>query len=138
MDIRHLSLGEKCPNTEFFLGPYFPAFGLNTPYLSVRSPNTGKYGPQKIMYLDTFHAVCCYETNSQPIGNSFLMHSSPQSRKSLVKCNLENYLLNEKKITSFKLDQSLFSKSFSGTKFWKNNSIIWNKSFLDYSLHFLK
>ena len=24
------SLREKCPNTEFFSGPYFPAFGLNT------------------------------------------------------------------------------------------------------------
>ena len=23
-------LREKCPNTEFFSGPYFPAFGLNT------------------------------------------------------------------------------------------------------------
>ena len=30
-----------------FSGPYFPAFGLNT----------GKYGPKKSPYLDTFHAV---------------------------------------------------------------------------------
>ena len=30
---------EKCPNTEF------------------SCPNTGKYGPEKISYLDTFHAV---------------------------------------------------------------------------------
>ena len=28
-------------------GPYFPVF----------SPNTGKYGPEKTPYLDTFHAV---------------------------------------------------------------------------------
>ena len=28
-------------------GPYFPVFGLNT----------GKYGPEKTPYLDTFHAV---------------------------------------------------------------------------------
>ena len=34
------SLGGKYPNTEFF---------------SV--PNTGKYGPEKTLYLDTFHAV---------------------------------------------------------------------------------
>ena len=34
-------------NSEFFLGPYFPAFGLNTE----------KYGPEKYPYLDTFHAV---------------------------------------------------------------------------------
>ena len=28
-------------------GPCFPVFGLNT----------GKYGPEKTQYLDTFHAV---------------------------------------------------------------------------------
>ena len=30
-----------------FPGPYFPVF----------SRNTGKYGPEKTPYLDTFHAV---------------------------------------------------------------------------------
>ena len=30
-----------------FSGPYFPVF----------SPNTGKYGPEKTPYLDTFHTV---------------------------------------------------------------------------------
>ena len=47
-------------------GPYFPIFGLNTSiqsternteYLSVFSPNTGKYGQEITQYLDTFHAV---------------------------------------------------------------------------------
>ena len=41
-------------------GPYFTVFGLNTErylYLSVFSPNTGKYGPEITPYLDTFHAV---------------------------------------------------------------------------------
>ena len=38
---------EKCPNADFFSGPYFPVF----------SPNTGKYGPEKTPYLDTFHSV---------------------------------------------------------------------------------
>ena len=33
----NLALPEKCPNTEFFSGPYFPVF----------SPNTGKCGPGK-------------------------------------------------------------------------------------------
>ena len=41
------SVCEKCPNTEFFSGPY----------LSVFSPNVGKYGPEKTPYLDTFQAV---------------------------------------------------------------------------------
>ena len=41
------TLREKCPNTEFFSGPYFPVFGLNT----------GKYGPEKTSYFNTFYAV---------------------------------------------------------------------------------
>ena len=40
-----------------FSGPYFPTLGLNTEYLSVFSPNAGKEGPERILYLDTFHAV---------------------------------------------------------------------------------
>ena len=43
-------------------GPYFPVFGLYMDfifrlYLSVISPNTGKYGPEITPYLNTFHAV---------------------------------------------------------------------------------
>ena len=30
-----------------FSGPFFPVFGLNT----------GKFGPEKTLYLNTFHAV---------------------------------------------------------------------------------
>ena len=33
-------------------GPYFPVFGLNT----------GKYGPEKTPYLDTFYAVSAFLT----------------------------------------------------------------------------
>ena len=43
-----------------FSGSYLPVFGLNadsTPYLTVFSPNAGKYEPEKTPYLDTFHAV---------------------------------------------------------------------------------
>ena len=35
-----------------FSGPYFPVFGT-----SVFSPNTGKYGPEKTLYLHTLHAT---------------------------------------------------------------------------------
>ena len=38
-------------------GPYFPGFGLTTSYLSVFSPNTGKYGPEITLYLDTSHSA---------------------------------------------------------------------------------
>ena len=30
-----MTLREKCPNTEFFSGPYFPVFGLNTEIYSL-------------------------------------------------------------------------------------------------------
>ena len=38
-------------------GPYFPAFGLirrDTPFLSIFTPHSGKYGPEKLQ-KDTFH-----------------------------------------------------------------------------------
>ena len=41
------SLREKVSKYGVFSGLYFPAFRLNT----------GKYGPEKTLYLDTFHAV---------------------------------------------------------------------------------
>ena len=43
VQIRIFFLREKCPNTEFFLVRIFP--------------NTGKYGPEKTPYLDTFQTV---------------------------------------------------------------------------------
>ena len=59
MSIRH-SLREKCPNTELLLVLIFlysDWIRRDTPYLSLFSPNTGKYGPEITPYLDTFHAV---------------------------------------------------------------------------------
>ena len=43
-----------------FSGPYSPVFGLNTEryqYLSVFSLNVGKFGLEKTLYLNTFHAM---------------------------------------------------------------------------------
>ena len=54
------ALCEKLPDTEFFLVRIFPhsdRIRRDTKYLSVFSPNAGKYGPEKTSYLDTFHAV---------------------------------------------------------------------------------
>ena len=48
----NLSLREKCPHTEFF---WSVLSRIRTKY--VFSPNAGKYGPEKTLYLDTFHAV---------------------------------------------------------------------------------
>ena len=42
-----------------YSGPYFPVFTfpLFSRIFSVFSPNTGKYGPEIIPYLDTFHTL---------------------------------------------------------------------------------
>ena len=53
----------KSVHIRSFSGPYFPAFGLITKrceYLSVFSPNAGKYAPEKTPYLDTFHVVLTF------------------------------------------------------------------------------
>ena len=55
-----LTLCEKYPNTELFLVRIFLYSDLiwrDNPYLSVFSPNTGKYGLEITPYLDTSHAV---------------------------------------------------------------------------------
>ena len=57
-----LSQRKKSPYSELFWSAFFtdfPAFGLNTEryYLSVFSPNAGKYRPEITPYLDIFHAV---------------------------------------------------------------------------------
>ena len=57
-----LALRQKCQNTEFFLisiSPHSDWIRRDTEYLSVFSPNVGKYGLKKTPYLDTFHAVLC-------------------------------------------------------------------------------
>ena len=54
------TLRENCPNMELFLVRIFRHsdwIRRNTWYLSVFSPNAGKYGPEITPYLDTFHAV---------------------------------------------------------------------------------
>ena len=54
------TLREKCPNTEFFLvciSPHSDWIRRDTKYLSVFSPNVGKYGPEETPYLDTFQTV---------------------------------------------------------------------------------
>ena len=53
------TLRGNCPSTEIFLVRIFlHSDGIRrfTPEISVFSPNTGKYGPEKKRYLDTFYA----------------------------------------------------------------------------------
>ena len=54
------ALHEKCPNKEFFLVRIFPYLDWIPGFvklISVFSPNAGKYGPKKTLYLETFHTV---------------------------------------------------------------------------------
>ena len=55
----------KVSKYRVFSDPYFPVSKLNTErcgYLSVFSPNAGKYGPEKAQYLDTFDAALLMPT----------------------------------------------------------------------------
>ena len=59
-DFGRATLREKCPNTELFLVHIFlysDWIRRFMEYISVFSPNTGKYGPEVTPYFDTFHAV---------------------------------------------------------------------------------
>ena len=44
---KYFYTASKVSKQGVFSGPYFPVF----------SPNTGKYGPEETLYLDSFHAV---------------------------------------------------------------------------------
>ena len=57
----------KVPKYGVFSGLYFPVF----------SPNTGKYGPEKYPYLDTFHAVY----GDKQFGDGFGCSSDRASNK---------------------------------------------------------
>ena len=60
------TLRQKCPNTEFFLVRIFLYSDL---IRTVFSPNTRKYGPEKTLHLDTFHAVHDFK-------NKYFLYSS--------------------------------------------------------------
>ena len=67
------------PKTEFFLDRIFPHsywIRRDTKYISVFSPNAGKYGPAKTPYLDTFHGVNLFKwlKNNQMKANADMYH----------------------------------------------------------------
>ena len=40
------------------------SFEIPSYFWSVFSPNAGKYGPEITLYLDTFHAVCAFDSSA--------------------------------------------------------------------------
>ena len=80
------SLREKCPNTELFLVHIFlhsDWIWRDTTYLCVFSPNTGKYGPEITLYLDTFHVV-----TANYHRNSLVQHTNTDNSKTHPKAAL--------------------------------------------------
>ena len=84
-----------CPNTELFLVRIF--------LHSVFSPNAGKYGPEKLPYLDTFHAVNVITVTHDSrllfafkiiISISFILIR--KSHNNFLSSNLEDVLEDEK------------------------------------------
>ena len=72
------TLCEKRPNREFFLVRiflYLNGIWRFTEYISVFSPNTRKYGPEKTPYLDTIHAVFAYLFRYHGVKFSYLLPS---------------------------------------------------------------
>ena len=55
------ALREKFPDTEFFLVRIFP-------YLSVFSPNAGKYGPEETPYFWILFTQCCIDNTKKIFG----------------------------------------------------------------------
>ena len=67
------SLSEKCPNTEWFSGPYFAAVGINTERCRVSflfQFKCGKIRTRKTPYLDTFHAAHLKTAESSNFGHA--------------------------------------------------------------------
>ena len=62
MSCLDVSFREKCPNTTFFLVRIF----LYLDWISIFTPNTGKYGAEKTPYLDTFTQCLSNYYQKQP------------------------------------------------------------------------
>ena len=112
----------------FFLARIFPYsdwIRKDALYLSVFSPNTGEYGPEKTSYLDTFHAVRCFrnegkfhkfKTKILVLGRgSFLLLHSPHLSACLKMCCchlivfLVNYCPSIQTLITEKIRKSYFA-----------------------------
>ena len=62
-------------------GPYFPVF----------SPNTGKYGPETIPYLDTFHATGLFLDPLKTSKNLFFFVFTEYTKRPVARNWLTKY-----------------------------------------------
>ena len=103
-----LTLREKCPNTELFLTrilPHSDWIRRDTSYLSVFSPNAGKYGPEITPHLDTFQAVNIL----RKISLQF------QNLKLSISCKIAFYIFFVIKCETFEVKRSI-------RQFWSNQN----------------
>ena len=78
LQVQNVVLRKKCPETDFFSGLCFLLFVLNT----------GKYGPEKTLYLDTFYTVVVDKSNLQNTEVSTEIISSSTQQHHIVKKSL--------------------------------------------------
>ena len=79
----------KSVHIQSFSGPYFLAFGLNTEYLLVFSPNAAKYGLEKVR-IRTLFKQC------MSLHNQLVMSMDVHQMPVLLTCK-ENMLLESMK-----------------------------------------
>ena len=80
-----------------FCGPYFPVFGLNTPYT-----------------LDTFHAVfCTVISNTKYVTSSFKLLSKVTGKHHSKSNSFSGINLSEKTLNNCKLNYTLQKQSFA-------------------------
>ena len=87
------SLREKSSYTKFFLVLIFQHLDWiwrDTEYLSVFSSNTGKYGPEKTPYLDTFPRSVCYNMKLSSWDNCRFSFSFRTNGENIVKLIQQN------------------------------------------------
>ena len=92
------TLSEKCPNTEFFLVRIF----------MYSNSSTGKYGPEKSPYLDTFDAMKLRE-RTEP-----LCSSSKENEKRVLYSSDKKNICDSK--TFWKIAKSMSSKKIKSNE----------------------
>ena len=124
------ALREKCPNTEFFLVHNFPHSNWirrDTPYLSVFSPNAGKYRPGKTPYLDTSPSVCFLnllpdfnkkETHKHDFGSKIVIYFSKFKRNEQYEAS-QKFGLTKSTISTWRKSLWKVSWCFSKSIFTK-------------------
>ena len=103
---------------------------IGSHFWSVFSPNTGKYGPEIIPYLDTFHAVKVYGIHEYE--NHFFINKNLRNLENSQNLNFPYFTLTYfkvKRISTLALiyfDLFIFFSFFFRNISWKRSHKTWN------------